>query len=519
MVKFSYLTPINPGVAVSNTLPSLPDNGLSAYAVHHQQHHLANEPTSYDILLGKEKNIFNHSGNRRFRTMINNQLETYIAAPTKSSKSKLIRQVHADMQKSGYRFLRRNSTTGIWYEIEKHEAREKVSHALRDRVREQQKPTAKRRRKNYVQTKPSSSTSVVPSKVISLESEKQEDSKPGKKQKHQQQQEPLNIPTLCNDDLTLNQLFPRSFFDVATLSTDDNDIPFKSQRRRGVLNSNDDYHVSALDKTNKRLSLLSINEASSIAPKRLSLLSLDDISCYNAIRRLSIFTADGVTPPDALARQTNSGDDHSPSKALERNSIVGMSDGFHHHHTNSGQHSPSKGIRRSSSIVGMIFDGFARPTNSGDDHSPSKARRRSSLAGMFDGFARPTKSQEDHSPSSKALGRNSIVGMILDGFTRPSKSGDDQSPSKEFRRNSRNSIVGIFDAFARHFKSGDHNNTSTHLEPYSLDDEYYDLELLETDHDLGTHLDMFDAFHNVPVSDVESVDRSSFLAHCTQRLD
>ena len=345
MVLISYLTPVNPGMAMPNTFPSLSANGFNPYALHLQQHPFVYEPTSFDIQLGKEKAIFNHSGNRRFRNIINSNLDKYIAAPTKSSKSKLIRQVHADMQKSGYRFLRKNSTTGIWYEIEKHNAREKVSHALRDRVREQQKPT-KRRRKNSVSDTPPSPTSVVSIKEISPDP-------------------PLNIPTLCNDDLILNQSFSRDFFEVATFSSDDNDIPSKPQRRHSLLSNNDDYHVPV--KTKRRLSLFSMNDSPSKPQRHLSSLSLDDATCCNASRRLSMLSTDSATP----------------SKALRGNSLIGM------------------------------FDGFARQTNSGD------------------------------------------------------------------------------------------HCACTHLEPYSLDDEF---ELLEMEHDFSTHLDRdqdeFDAFHNMPIRDV-----------------
>ena len=312
MVMLSYLTPINPGMAMSNTLPPLPDNGFSAYAIHHQQqqHPFVNEPTAFDIQLGKEKNIFNHSGNRRFRTMINNQLETYIAAPTKSSKSKLIRQVHADMQKSGYRFLRRNSTTGIWYEIEKHEAREKVSHALRDRVREQQKPNKRRRKIAVCETNPASPTSVVPIKEISLN--------PVQKPKQQQQhQQVLSMPTLCNHDLTINKSSSRSFFEVITSSTDVNDLAFKSQRRGGVLSSNDDYPVSDLTKANRHLSFMSINESSSNLQRRLSLSSIDDVSCNNAIRRLNSSLVEML---DVVTSHTNP-EDHNPCAHLEPYSL------------------------------------------------------------------------------------------------------------------------------------------------------------------------------------------------------
>lgn len=102
--------------------------------------------TSMDILLGKEKAIFNHSGNKRFRAIINYNVYKYIASPTKSSKSKLVRTVHEHMKKSGFRFLKKDSSKEGWSVIKDSNAREKLSHALRDRVRELRKPTKRRRR-------------------------------------------------------------------------------------------------------------------------------------------------------------------------------------------------------------------------------------------------------------------------------------------------------------------------------------------------------------------------------------
>jgi hypothetical protein len=301
----SYLAPDHPGMTLSNAFPSLPANGFNPYDVHQQQHPFVNEPTSFDILLGKEKAIFNHSGNRRFRVIINSNLDTYIAAPTKHSKSKLICQVHADMQKSGYRFLRRNDATGICYEIEKHEAREKVSHALRDRVREQQKPTKRPRSC----ADPPSPTSVVSIKEISSGPGDKEETKLVNQRKHRKKQQSLDIPTRCSDDhLAIKQLLSREFCEVATLPRDDkNDVVLDDHQRRlsTMLSNTDDYHMRV--NTKRHLSLLSVNDS----------LGLEDMHCFKE----GMFITDSATP----------------SKALRSNSIVGMSDGFARH-TNSGDH-------------------------------------------------------------------------------------------------------------------------------------------------------------------------------------
>mmetsp|Transcript_17434 Transcript_17434/g.26379 ORF Transcript_17434/g.26379 Transcript_17434/m.26379 type:complete len:320 (+) Transcript_17434:122-1081(+) len=93
----------------------------------------------FDILLGKEKAIFNHSGNKRFRAIINHNVHKYMNAPIKSKKSKVVRIIHAAMKKAGFRFLKKNQAD--WSELEEAFAREKVSHALRDKVREILRPT------------------------------------------------------------------------------------------------------------------------------------------------------------------------------------------------------------------------------------------------------------------------------------------------------------------------------------------------------------------------------------------
>jgi hypothetical protein len=358
MVMLSYLTPMShhQGMAASNNY------GYNNQFMHQPQQSFVNEPTSFDILLGKEKAIFNHSGNRSFRQLINQNLDKYIEAPTKSSKSKLIRQVHADMQKSGYHFLRRNEATGVWLEIEKHEACEKVSHALRDRVREQQKPT-KRKRKSPICSSPASPTSVV-----DLEQslpEKKPKTIQAKKQKKQKIQKPMNITTLCQDDLMANQPFSKNFFDLMSGSKENYGTPFNPQRRVSLLSKDGadapvmlaqrrpgiliNGCVESPYETPRRLSLFSCNNndtpftaqrrhsilndtnAHTKASRRLSLLSIDDgdVIPFKAQRRLSWLNCEDVSSTKALRRLSLlSMDDVPPTRALRRLSMTSTVDGF-----------------------------------------------------------------------------------------------------------------------------------------------------------------------------------------------
>lgn len=106
-----------------------------------EDHHCLDGRSPFEILLGKEKSIFNHEGNKRFRAIINYNVHKYISATTKSQKSKLVRKIHADMQKAGFRVMKRDKQSGAWCGIKESDAREKLSHALRDRVREMKRPS------------------------------------------------------------------------------------------------------------------------------------------------------------------------------------------------------------------------------------------------------------------------------------------------------------------------------------------------------------------------------------------
>eukprot|EP00546_Thalassionema_frauenfeldii_P001393 CAMPEP_0178937260 /NCGR_PEP_ID=MMETSP0786-20121207/25649_1 /TAXON_ID=186022 /ORGANISM="Thalassionema frauenfeldii, Strain CCMP 1798" /LENGTH=267 /DNA_ID=CAMNT_0020615793 /DNA_START=32 /DNA_END=835 /DNA_ORIENTATION=- len=100
--------------------------------------------SAFEILLGKEKAVFNHSGNKRFRSIVNHNVHEYMVASKKSIKTQLVRKVHNEMQEAGFRFLKNEQSA--WRDIDENDAREKVSHALRDRVREIRRPTKRPKR-------------------------------------------------------------------------------------------------------------------------------------------------------------------------------------------------------------------------------------------------------------------------------------------------------------------------------------------------------------------------------------
>ena len=90
------------------------------------------EPSSLDILQGRERMSIHHTGNRCFRGLIECSVEEYKGLLTPTEKNKFLNAIVKSIQISGGRFLRRQSDAKSWEEIDLKEAKEKVSHAYRD---------------------------------------------------------------------------------------------------------------------------------------------------------------------------------------------------------------------------------------------------------------------------------------------------------------------------------------------------------------------------------------------------
>lgn len=89
--------------------------------------------SSLDVLCGRGKRSFNHSGNRRFRFIIAMNLQSYQEAPTRSKKSVVIDSIVDGIRKAGGSFLKMNYDTTQHVDIGDDAARNKVGHALRDK--------------------------------------------------------------------------------------------------------------------------------------------------------------------------------------------------------------------------------------------------------------------------------------------------------------------------------------------------------------------------------------------------
>jgi hypothetical protein len=90
-------------------------------------------PSKFDVLCGQSRICANHTGNRRFQVVLDIYAPKYEDAKSKQDKMMLTKEIVSCIATSSGRFLKFND--GMWVEISDVTARDKVSHALRTKVR------------------------------------------------------------------------------------------------------------------------------------------------------------------------------------------------------------------------------------------------------------------------------------------------------------------------------------------------------------------------------------------------
>ena len=90
-------------------------------------------PLDSDILLGRSKASWSHTGNRKFRAFVGLHLKRYMECTSRLEKTMVVNIVAESVQEAGGRFLKVGKD-GHWYTVTQKEVREKVAHALRDAV-------------------------------------------------------------------------------------------------------------------------------------------------------------------------------------------------------------------------------------------------------------------------------------------------------------------------------------------------------------------------------------------------
>jgi hypothetical protein len=88
-------------------------------------------PAKFDVLCGRDHESLSHIGNRRFRAIVAKNREMYQYAKTRDDKYRITDEIIDVIHECGGRFLKKDPETDKWYNVGKHCAHEKVSHALR----------------------------------------------------------------------------------------------------------------------------------------------------------------------------------------------------------------------------------------------------------------------------------------------------------------------------------------------------------------------------------------------------
>jgi hypothetical protein len=88
-------------------------------------------PSRYDVLLGRGKFFQEHTGNLRYRDVVENHRERYEKA-SKAKKTQVAKELVQIVNNYGGRFLKQGDHQG-WIEVTVDIARDKVSHSFRNR--------------------------------------------------------------------------------------------------------------------------------------------------------------------------------------------------------------------------------------------------------------------------------------------------------------------------------------------------------------------------------------------------
>lgn len=108
------------------------------------------QPSEYTVICGKGKTTYSHCGNKRFRVLVEQFLDRYSSASSKLEKSaivsSIIQTIRRNAQLGGF-FVKKDTNTGLWYDVGDHLSREKVGQTIRDALHHKYKSSTKAKKK------------------------------------------------------------------------------------------------------------------------------------------------------------------------------------------------------------------------------------------------------------------------------------------------------------------------------------------------------------------------------------
>jgi hypothetical protein len=103
------------------------------------------EPTSFDILCGKDSTSICHIGNRCFRALVGFGIEEFKALSSQTEKYNFTNSIIQSIRISGARFLRRQPNGRGWEQVDPKVTKEKVRHAFQDAlIRRRKRPNIRK---------------------------------------------------------------------------------------------------------------------------------------------------------------------------------------------------------------------------------------------------------------------------------------------------------------------------------------------------------------------------------------
>lgn len=144
----------------ANTLVERPRSNYRRYI------ELANPdyaPTNYDILCGRGRGSFLHEGNKMYLALLRKNVAPYLSVAKRVQKNGVVRSIVSALTGHGFRFIKQEESTQMWYELNESEAYDRTAHAIRDIIRKQ-----KMKNKKSPPTKSNPSTDTLASTMASV---------------------------------------------------------------------------------------------------------------------------------------------------------------------------------------------------------------------------------------------------------------------------------------------------------------------------------------------------------------
>ena len=111
------------------------------------------QPRANDILCGRGRGVWEHPGNRRFKSLIEAHSQKYATARNKMDKGAVVASIVDSIREDGILFVKKDTKTQSWLDIGEYEAREKTSHAMRDYISKSTKKNTQQSKTNKAKTK------------------------------------------------------------------------------------------------------------------------------------------------------------------------------------------------------------------------------------------------------------------------------------------------------------------------------------------------------------------------------